>query len=72
MAPVLNVALSGPRSYNGVRKDYPWVWPEGRRDPGPADIDVACTALWRTWAERAHVLPAPGAEGGKKKVKKNK
>ena len=27
-------------------------------------------ALWRTWAERAHVLPAPGAEGGKKKVKK--
>ena len=29
-------------------------------------------ALWRTWAERAHVLPAPGAEGGKKKVKKNK
>jgi len=27
-------------------------------------------ALWRTWAERAHVLPAPGAEGGKKKAKK--
>ena len=29
-------------------------------------------ALWRTWAERAHVLPAPGAEGGKKKVIKYK
>jgi hypothetical protein len=29
-------------------------------------------ALWRTWAERAHVLPAPGAEGGKKKAKKKK
>jgi arylsulfatase len=29
-------------------------------------------ALWRTWAERAQVLPAPGAEGGKKKAKKKK
>jgi adenosylcobinamide-phosphate synthase len=50
MAPVLNVALSGPRSYHGVRKDYPWVWPEGRRDPGPDDIDAAAQALWRVWA----------------------
>lgn len=50
LAPVLNVALSGPRSYNGVRKDYPWVWPEGRRDPGPDDIDAAANALWRVWA----------------------
>jgi adenosylcobinamide-phosphate synthase len=50
MAPVLNVALSGPRSYNGIRKDYPWVWPEGRRDPGPEDIDAAASALWRVWA----------------------
>ena len=50
MAPVLNVALSGPRSYHGVRKDYPWVWPEGRRDPGPDDIDAAAAALWRVWA----------------------
>lgn len=49
LAPVLNVALSGPRSYNGVRKDYPWVWPEGRRDPGPEDIDAAADALWRVW-----------------------
>lgn len=49
LAPVLNVALSGPRSYDGVRKDYPWVWPEGRRDPGPDDIDAAADALWRVW-----------------------
>ena len=49
LAPVLNVALSGPRSYNGVRKDYPWVWPEGRRDPGADDIDAAANALWRVW-----------------------
>jgi adenosylcobinamide-phosphate synthase len=50
LAPVLNVALSGPRSYHGVRKDFPWVWPEGRRDPGADDIDAAADALWRVWA----------------------
>ena len=27
-------------------------------------------ALWKAWAERAQVLPAPGAKGGKKKAKK--
>ncbi len=50
LAPVINVALAGPRSYNGVMTDYPWVWPEGRRDAGPDDIDAACAVLWRTWA----------------------
>jgi len=50
LAPVLNVALSGPRSYHGVHRHYPWVWPEGRRDPGPDDIDAAADALWRVWA----------------------
>ena len=50
MAVVLNVALSGPRSYHGARKDFPWVWTEGRRDPGPPEIDAACRALWRSWA----------------------
>ena len=50
LAPVLNVALCGPRSYNGIRKDYPWVWPEGRRDAGADDIDAAADALWRVWA----------------------
>jgi adenosylcobinamide-phosphate synthase len=50
LAPVLNVALAGPRSYDGVMTDYPWVWPEGRRDPGPAEIDAAVRALWRCWA----------------------
>jgi adenosylcobinamide-phosphate synthase len=50
LAPVLNVALSGPRSYHGVAKNFPWVWPEGRRDPGPDDIDAATDALWRVWA----------------------
>jgi adenosylcobinamide-phosphate synthase len=50
MAMILNVALSGPRAYHGEMRDYPWVHAQGRRDPGPADIDAACTALWRAWA----------------------
>ncbi|MFN7596100.1 MAG: adenosylcobinamide-phosphate synthase CbiB [Cereibacter sp.] len=50
MAVVLDVALSGPRSYNGVMTAFPWVWPEGHADPGPDQIDAACTALWRAWA----------------------
>jgi adenosylcobinamide-phosphate synthase len=50
MAVVLDTALSGPRSYHGQRRDYPWVWPEGRRDIGPADIDRCVSALWRSWA----------------------
>lgn len=50
MAVVLNVALSGPRAYHGEMRDFPWVWPEGRRDIGPDAIDRAAFALWRAWA----------------------
>ena len=50
MAMALGVALSGPRSYHGETRDYPWVFAEGRRDPGPDDIDACCAALWRSWA----------------------
>ena len=50
MAVVLDVALSGPRSYHGQLRDFPWVHPDGNRNPGPDDIDRACRALWRTWA----------------------
>jgi adenosylcobinamide-phosphate synthase len=50
MAVALDVALSGPRSYHGERRDYPFVFPEGRRDRGPAEIDACCAALWRAWA----------------------
>lgn len=49
MAVVLDVALSGPRAYHGVMQDFPWVWPEGRRDIGPDQIEAACRALWRAW-----------------------
>lgn len=50
MAVVLDVALSGPRSYHGQMKDFPWVHAKGRRDPGPDQIEAACRALWRAWA----------------------
>ena len=49
MAVILNTALSGPRAYHGEMREYPWVWPEGRRDPGPDQIDAAVSALWRAW-----------------------
>lgn len=49
MAVCLNISLSGPRSYHGKQSDFPWVWPEGRRDLGPEDIDAAVSALWRAW-----------------------
>ena len=50
IAPVLDVALAGPRSYDGRMEDFPFVHPSGRRDIGPDDIDAACNVLWRVWA----------------------
>jgi adenosylcobinamide-phosphate synthase len=49
MATGLDVALAGPRSYDGTVQDFPWVWPDGNRHPGPPDIDRATDALWRGW-----------------------
>jgi len=49
MAVVLNIALSGPRSYGGVAQDFPFVHPEGRKFPNATDIDAAVTVLWRVW-----------------------
>lgn len=50
MARALNVAIAGPRAYDGVQRDFPYVNAAGRKAPGPDDIDAACTALWRGWA----------------------
>jgi adenosylcobinamide-phosphate synthase len=49
MAAALDVALAGPRSYDGRMRDFPFVHPEGRRDAGPAEIEAAVRALWRAW-----------------------
>lgn len=50
MAVCLNISLSGPRSYHGKQSDFPWVWPEGKREIGPDEIDASVSALWRAWA----------------------
>ena len=49
MARALNVALSGPRSYDGTVQHFPWVHGFGRKDIGAAQIESACAALWRAW-----------------------
>ena len=45
-----DIALSGPRSYDGARQDYPFVNAKGARLLGPDDIDRTVTVLWKTWA----------------------
>lgn len=49
MAVALNISLSGPRSYEGEMRDFPFVHNEGRHDLTPHDIEAASTALWRAW-----------------------
>ncbi|MGB7317711.1 MAG: adenosylcobinamide-phosphate synthase CbiB [Planktotalea sp.] len=49
MARALNVALSGPRSYDGAMRDFPFVNATARKSIGADDIDAATRALWRTW-----------------------
>ncbi|WP_299836872.1 adenosylcobinamide-phosphate synthase CbiB [uncultured Jannaschia sp.] len=49
LAPILGLALAGPRSYDGRMQDFPWVNAGGRRTTNSADIDAACAALWRAW-----------------------
>lgn len=49
MARALDVALSGPRSYEGEMRDFPFVNVDGSHEATPGHIDAACTALWRVW-----------------------
>jgi adenosylcobinamide-phosphate synthase len=50
MAHGLDIALSGPRSYQGEIKEYPFVNGDGKHDLGADDIDNAVKVLWKTWA----------------------
>ena len=50
MARALGIALSGPRSYEGTMKDFPFVNQAARKHSGAADITAATRALWVTWA----------------------
>jgi len=50
MARALDVAVAGPRSYDGVMQDFPFVNPQGRKLLEADDVDACCRALWLTWA----------------------
>lgn len=50
MAPLIGVALAGPRTYEGRAQDFAWVHPEGRKEADIPDIEAAIQALWRVWA----------------------
>ena len=50
MALTLDVALSGPRAYEGRMESFPWVNRDGRKTLEISDIHQACATLWKTWA----------------------
>lgn len=49
MAYGIGAALSGPRSYDGAIRDYPFVNAMGAHDIGPDHIDQSIRVLWKTW-----------------------
>ncbi len=49
MARVLNVALAGPRSYDGQMQEFPFVNPDGRRNVAAEDIRQSVGVLWKSW-----------------------
>ena len=49
MARAISVALAGPRAYDGVMQQFPWVGGEGKRQIGPPEIDAALRKLWLAW-----------------------
>lgn len=50
MARALNVALAGPRSYDGQMREFAFVHDHGLRQIGPVHVSAAVSALWRSWA----------------------
>ena len=45
----LNIALSGPRSYDGKRQDFPFANPNGIRELNADHIDEVIVLLWKIW-----------------------
>ncbi|MEP3674188.1 adenosylcobinamide-phosphate synthase CbiB [Sulfitobacter sp.] len=50
MARAISVALAGPRAYDGVMQQFPWVGGDGKRQIGPPEIDAALRKLWLAWS----------------------
>lgn len=44
-----NIALAGPRSYDGQTRDFPFVNPLGKKNLKPTDITAAIGTLWQVW-----------------------
>jgi len=49
MAYKCDIALAGPRSYDGVTTDFPYVNTAGKIDLSDADIRAANEVLWTAW-----------------------
>lgn len=49
MARGLDISLSGPRSYDGQMREFPFVHSSGKKKIGPSEIEAACNALWKAW-----------------------
>ena len=58
MAYGLDIALSGPRSYEGEIRDYPFVNSGGDKSLGPDEIDAAVRILWMTWVAALGLVAA--------------
>ncbi|MBE1285881.1 MAG: cobalamin biosynthesis protein [Rhodobacteraceae bacterium] len=50
MARALDLALAGPRSYDGQMRDLAWVNGTARKSIGAPEIDGAVAILWKVWA----------------------
>lgn len=49
MARAINVALAGPRSYDGQLQQLRWVNETGRQTITADDVEAAVRILWRAW-----------------------
>ncbi|MFW8595765.1 adenosylcobinamide-phosphate synthase CbiB [Cribrihabitans neustonicus] len=61
MARALNSALSGPRSYDGKIRDFPWVHSAGSKSASAETITRSVSMLWRTWGLAVVLLVAIAA-----------
>jgi len=49
MSRALELALAGPRSYDGQMRDFPWVNAPANKAISAHDIDACTSQLWRVW-----------------------
>lgn len=49
MARAINIALAGPRSYDGVTQDFDWVNENGAKTLTAFDIHATVGKLWQAW-----------------------